>query len=350
MEKLLINAEGLVADFLEKYQIWKDYNKFYNNDSQDLMIEINPQGIPVFHYTDIDKINSSTSSLIAIDCLTEGLHSHNFFRRYDKNKHYIIFTNGIWSKDSIDFGISYDIVFHLFFLFEAYNTYLSPLRFCFYLEKNYEFEYPKPCIFTSTVGHVRKQRDYFVNLLKEKITYNNFILQYNGETLGVDVSYLDVLNFKEGEFNSYTILLEKYYHSVSRTLPLTMYNQSYFNIVVETDIDYTDNFFLTEKTIKSLMTGMPFVVVTTPNFLNKLRQLGFTTYNTLWDESYDSIMDYKSRLEAIVELCITLGKFDWEAHRLQLMEIQLKNQNNFFNLNKIATQEFKKFESLIKQL
>jgi hypothetical protein len=55
-------------------------------------------------------------------------------------------------------------------------------------------------------------------------------------------------------------------------------------------------------------------------------------------------------LEAIVELCITLGKFDWEAHRLQLMEIQSKNQNNFFNLNKIATQEFKNFENIIKQL
>jgi hypothetical protein len=350
MEKLLINSQGLVNGFLERYQIWKDYNKFYNNDSQDSMIEINSQGIPVFHYTDVDNINSNASSLIAIDCLTEGLHSSRCFRRYNKNKHYIIFSNGFWPKDSTDLDISYDIVFHLFFLFEMANTYLSPDRFCFYLDKTYEFEYPKPCIFTSTVGNVRTQRDYFVNLLKEKITYNNFILQYSGETIGVDVSHLDVVNFKKGEFDPYTSIIEKYYHNVSQTLPLAIYNQSYFNIIVETDIDYTDNFFLTEKTVKSLLTGMPFVVVTTPNFLNKLRQLGFTTYNTLWDESYDSIIDYKSRLEAIVKLCITLGKFDWEAHRLQLMEIQSKNQNNFFNLNKIATQEFKNFESIIKQL
>jgi hypothetical protein len=127
------------------------------------------------------------------------------------------------------------------------DTYLSPNRFCFYLDKTYEFEYPKPCIFTSTVGNVRTQRDYFVNLLKEKITYNNFILQYSGETIGVDVSHLDVVNFKKGEFDPYTSILEKYYHNVSQTLPLAIYNQSYFNIIVETDIDYTDNFFLTEK-------------------------------------------------------------------------------------------------------
>ena len=45
-----------------------------------------------------------------------------------------------------------------------------------------------------------------------------------------------------------------------------------------------------------------------------------------------------------------LGEFDWEAYRSELVEIQLKNRNNFFNLNKIATQEFENFENIIKQL
>jgi len=350
MEKLLINSSGLVTGFLARYQIWKDYHKFYDKDSQDSMIKIDSQGIPVFHYTEIDNINNSTSALIAIDCLTEGLHSDTYFRSYNKNKHYIIFSNGSWSKNTADFGISYVIVYHLFFLFDMADTYLSPNRFCSYLDKSYKFDYPKPCIFTSTVGNVRKERDYFINLLKEKITYNNFILQYSGENLGVAASHLDVVSFKKGEFDPYTSILEKYYHTVSMTLPMAMYNQSYFNIVVETDIDYEDNFFLTEKTIKSLVTGMPFITVTTPNFLSKLKQLGFTTYDTLWDESYDSIIDYKSRMEAIVKLCVDLGKFDWKTHRLQLMEIQLKNQNNFLNLGNIATREFKNFENIINQL
>lgn len=314
------------------------------------MIKIDSHGIPVFHYREIDKINSNPSSLIGIDCLTEGLHSDTLFRSYDKNKHYIIFSNGSWSKNTADFGISYDVVHHLFFLFEMADTYFSPNRFCFYLNKTYKFEYPKPCIFTSTVGNVRKERNYFVNLLKEKITYYNFILQYSGENIGVSATHFDVVKFKKGEFDPYISIIEKYYHNVSQTLPMDMYNQSYFNIVVETDINYVDNFFLTEKTIKSLITGMPFIVVTTPNFLSKLRQLGFTTYSTLWDESYDSIIDYKSRMGAIVNLCNDLGQFDWEAHRTQLMEIQLKNQNNFFNLNRIAIQEFKNFENIIKRL
>lgn len=350
MEKLLINSSGLVTGFLDKYQIWKDHRKFYYKDQQESMVEINSHGIPVFHYTNLDEINCSSSPIIAIDCLTEGLHSNLFFSRYNKNKHYIIFSNSIWSKETADFGISYDIVPHLFFLFDMVDTYLSPNRFCFHTDKSYKFDYPKPCIFTSTVGNARPERDYFINTLKEKINYNNFILRYSGEDLGIDATKFDMINFEKGQFDPYTSIIEKYYHSVSQSLPINMYNQSYVNLVVETDIDYADNFFLTEKTIKTLLTGMPFVVVSTPNFLKHLQQLGFTTYNQLWDESYDSILDYKSRIDAIVGLCNSLGQFDWKSNRSLLAEIQLKNQNNFFNLMQVATQEFENFENIIKQL
>ena len=352
MEKLLINSSGLVTGFLNRYQIWKDHQKFYYKDQQEPMVEITPSGIPTFHYTDLVEINRSSSPIIAIDCLTEGLHSHHYFSRYNKNSHYIIFSNGMWSKDTPDFGISYDIVAHLFFLFEMADTYFSPNRFCFYTNKSYKFDYPKPCIFTSTVGNVKPQRDYFINTLKEKINYNNFILRYSGENLGIDATKFDMISFEKGQFDPYIAIVEKYYHSVSQSLPINMYNQSYVNVVTETDIDidYADNFFLTEKTIKTLLTGMPFVVVGTVNFLKNLQQLGFTTYNQLWDESYDSILDYKSRIDAVVDLCNSLGQFDWESNKSLLEEIQLKNRSNFFNLNRVATKEFENFENIIKQL
>jgi hypothetical protein len=230
------------------------------------------------------------------------------------------------------------------------DTYLSPERYHFHSNKTYNFDYPKPCVFTSTVGTVRPERDYFINILKEKINYDNFILRYSGENFGIDADCFDIINFEKGHFDPYTVLVEKYYHSVSQTLPTSMYNQSYFNLVVETDIDYVDNFFLTEKTIKVLMTGMPFVILSTPCFLKNLQQLGFTTYNQLWDESYDSIIDYKDRIDNIVELCNKLKKFDWESNRHLLQQIQLQNQNNFLNLNRVADQEFKHFENIIKAL
>ena len=350
MKKLLINPSGLVTQFLNRYQIWKDHNKFYNKDCEESIVDISSNGIPTFHYTDITEINNSPSPVIAIDCLTEGVHSKNCFVQYNKNKHYIIFSNGIWEKDAVDFGISYDIVHHLFFLFDMADTYLSPDRFCFYTDSNYKFDYPKPCVFTSTVGNVRPERDYFINELKNKIKYNNFILRYSGENFGINANDLDMVHFEKGQFDPYTPVVEKYYHSVCNTLPINMYNQSYFNVVVESDINYIDNFFLTEKTIKVLLTGMPFIVVSTPNFLKNLKQLGFTTYDQLWDESYDSIVDYKDRIDNVIELCNKLAHFDWESNKHLLHRIQLENQNNFFNLGQIINQEFKNFENVINQL
>jgi hypothetical protein len=91
MKKLLINPSGLVTEFLRKYQIWKDHNEFYNKDYQESVVEVTSQGIPTFHYSNLKEINNSPSPIIAIDCLTEGLHSGHTFRRYNKNKLYIIF-------------------------------------------------------------------------------------------------------------------------------------------------------------------------------------------------------------------------------------------------------------------
>ena len=273
MKKLLINPDSeLITRFLERYKIWKDYKNCYGGEKQEYLAEIDACGIHAFHYTEISKINNSPSSVIVIDCLTEGLHSSKYFNRYSKDKHYIIFSNGIWSKDTANLDISYDVVPHLFFLFEMADTYLSPHRFCFYLDKTYKFDYPKPYMFTSTVGAVRPERSHFTDTLKEKIKYNNFILRYSGENLGVNANHLDVINFKKGQFDAHIKILEEYYHAVSQTLPINMYNQSYFNLVVETDIDFVDNFFLTEKTIKSLIVGMPFVMVTTPHFLKNLQK------------------------------------------------------------------------------
>mgnify|MGYP000353789169 CR=1 FL=1 len=49
-----------------------------------------------------------------------------------------------------------------------------------------------------------------------------------------------------------------------------IYNQAYFNLVVESDIEYPYSFDPTEKIGKALLTGIPFVVYSTPNFLQNL--------------------------------------------------------------------------------
>jgi hypothetical protein len=64
----------------------------------------------------------------------------------------------------------------------------------------------------------------------------------------------------------------------------------------------SSNLFLTEKTFKPLSLGMPFIVIGNPYILKRLRSLGYKTFDTLWDESYDEEFDCHKRMDKIVKL------------------------------------------------
>ena len=356
MKTFEINTDtnGQIAEFLDQYQIWKDYNNFYNQDPGIINIQKSKTGIPWFHYTDVHSINQCKDPIVAIDCLTEGKHSIEEFNQYNKDKHYIIFANeSHFSKTDLDLKISYTWVMHYLFLFHMTDMYNSPWELCFHLEKEYKFNTTKPMRFVSTTGNVRPQRTYLKDQLLEKIKYKNFIFRYSGVDFGMPADQFDVKTFVPGEFDPYTSILEKEkysYHSVSQTLPIHMYNQADFNLVVETDIDYQYGFFPTEKVFKCLITGMPFVLVATPYFLKYLKQLGFYTYSELWDESYDDELVYTKRIDKIVDLCNNLDSFDWTANQSALELIGLKNRCNFQNLNRVIDVGFRQFEQAILEL
>jgi hypothetical protein len=59
---------------------------------------------------------------------------------------------------------------------------------------------------------------------------------------------------------------------------------------------------LTEKTMKAIALGMPFVLVAAAGSLEYLREYGFRTFSDVWDESYDTECDDFLRLEMIVKL------------------------------------------------
>ena len=347
-KSLKINKQGLEVVFLQRYLIWRDYCNLYRNHRHPV-IEFVDNGIPVFNFRDIQGINKSNSELIIIDCSTEGIHAINCFKQYNPNKKYIIISNGDWDQDHYNLPIEYDLMHTVFFLFEMADSFNTPNRFSYYGDKSYNFDLDKPYSFVSTIGNVRPERDFFVKKILDLHPARKFILRYSGQDHAQPSNHLDVITFSPGDFDPYIEIDKRYYHNVSQSLPMDMYNSARFNLVVETDLDYSHCFFLTEKTIKSILTGMPFVSMSHPGFLQRVRKLGFETYNSLWDESYDQELDYSVRVDKVVKLCNTLCDFDWGKHRPQLEMIKLKNQSNFLNLNKIIDQEFRRFESIIEQ-
>jgi len=342
----LNSRNGYLTLFLQNYNIWRDHKILHG--AKDLTHVVNDdKGSPCYSYLEVDLINQDPGEVIFIDCLGEGLHCINFFKQFRSDRHYIIFSNGWWDKDKISLPFTYDLIQQYFYLFEIADTHLSPNRFCFYFDKNYVIE-TKPNIFVALIGNVRSERDLIVDVILQNICYDNYILRYSGQDLAVKSDHLDLINFDPGQFDPYININEKYFYSVSNTLPVELFNAAYVNLVVESDLDLQNQFFLTEKNIKPLLTGQPFITVATPHFLRHLRQMGFTTYGNLWDESYDDIIDFESRVHAIVKLCNDLKNFDWGKNLDALELIKLKNRNNFFNINKLAGKSFEEFDRILK--
>jgi hypothetical protein len=65
---------------------------------------------------------------------------------------------------------------------------------------------------------------------------------------------------------------------------------------------------LTEKSFKPICLRMPFVLVSTAGSLEYLRSYGFKTFDSIWDESYDTETDDARRLAKIADLLHSLDQ------------------------------------------
>ena len=104
-------------------------------------------------------------------------------------------------------------------------------------------------------------------------------------------------------------------------------------IVLETLFDDT-RWHLTEKTLRPIACGKPFILAATPDSLQYLRNYGFETFSELIDETYDTITDSQERLDAIIQEMKRIAALDADAKRIlytKLHEIAQRNKQRFFN-------------------
>ena len=90
---------------------------------------------------------------------------------------------------------------------------------------------------------------------------------------------------------------------------------NYIYVVTESVFNYSrpyDSFDgmtrdTSEKTWKPIALKMPFIMLHQPYALKRLRDIGYKTFHTIWDESYDEIVDCNKRMTAIVDLVKSLS-------------------------------------------
>jgi len=83
--------------------------------------------------------------------------------------------------------------------------------------------------------------------------------------------------------------------------PLSFYYNSLISVVTETET-HKDCVFFTEKIFKAILGLHPFIMITSPYFLQTLKDEGYQTFDRFWDESYDLIEDDDLRFSAVLKL------------------------------------------------
>lgn len=111
------------------------------------------------------------------------------------------------------------------------------------------------------------------------------------------------------------------------------YETTDIEVVLET-LFCDQRLHLTEKTLRPIACGQPFVLLATHGSLDYLKDYGFQTFDSVWDESYDSIQDPQTRLQAVIDLMKQIAGWDDNTRRLRLaraQEITDHNRRWFFS-------------------
>lgn len=111
------------------------------------------------------------------------------------------------------------------------------------------------------------------------------------------------------------------------------YSSTAIEIVLETLFD-DSRLHLTEKTLRPIACGRPFMLMSPYGSLQYLRDYGFQTFDQLIDETYDTIEDPAQRLQAVIKEMGRISALPQvEKHRLwlKLYEISKFNQRLFFS-------------------
>jgi hypothetical protein len=118
-----------------------------------------------------------------------------------------------------------------------------------------------------------------------------------------------------------------------RYINIDWYNSTQFSVVVETTMTYDPGtVFLTEKTMKPLSLQHPFITLGCAGSLDMLHQAGFETFENLFDESYDTIINETDRIKFVLD---QVEQYQLKSYDNITKEKLEHNVNKFYNRTEV---------------
>ena len=125
-------------------------------------------------------------------------------------------------------------------------------------------------------------------------------------------------------------------------LTAEIFNDCLINLVTETFYfgdfnNHSSELFITEKTVKAILSKQIFILIGPKGMLKKLKSMGITTFSDYIDESYDDEPDSTRLFKAIDTLKYTINNYSIEELNKLTLKIRNKNYKVYnsldFNIN-----------------
>jgi len=182
----------------------------------------------------------------------------------------------------------------------------------------------------------REYRVKFVELLQKNNLLDHCVTAFNSVDPDLGTHYRDHV-FKNTAFEPDEIdpglPSTQVAAAASADFDLQDYADTQFEVVLETLFDDV-RIQLTEKILRPIACGHPFILASTPGSLQYLRNYGFQTFDGVIDESYDLETDSSTRLELIIAAMKQIAEWSPEQQKInreKIKEIVQHNKRHFFS-------------------
>ena len=194
--------------------------------------------------------------------------------------------------------------------------------------------------FTALVRTHKEWRAYTMARLWSKGLHEQGYFSYNNQiTVEEDINPIDTSNLGSLKHHTEFFLKLAPFHcdlltadehaDMKYTVGLH-HSDAYFNFVIESQL--TGPVRLTEKVFKAIKNCQPFVIAGAYGSVQQLREMGYRTFDTVIDHSYDTIEDPTERWEAVcTEMCRIAKSKKIHTMYTNCKDDLIHNQNLFLN-------------------
>jgi len=163
-------------------------------------------------------------------------------------------------------------------------------------------------------------------------------LKQGASFLQTNVPYVLDINFKKTTIDKTQLFAvpdvgdEEYICPTVKPLPFQDYTSCFCAVVTESEFR-RPSANISEKVINAIKAGRPFVLVSSPRSLEWLKQLGFKTFDRLWDESYDQETNHEQRLKKIFDVIEFIDSKSVDQLKLMYEEVKDILEHNLLILS-----------------